>query len=187
MRKTEKEELLDFVNSFYQAHEEIKKALSQKKMISVQNMLCECQEFAIQLGETIERSEGEDHVTVTYVEKYCDALFHVFEEIKGNDINININKICKPLTKMLVKIENSVKNDISIRKEIVFFPYKASMWDSLESVYFAAKEDKNCDVYCVPIPYYDVLHGHTLGQMHYEGSDYPEGIEVVDWRTYLFE
>lgn len=35
-----------------------------------------------------------------------------------------------------------------------FFPYKASMWDSLESVYLVAKEDSDCDVYCVPISYY---------------------------------
>ena len=185
MRKAEKRELLDFVNSFYQAHEEIKKALSQQKIISAQNMLGECQEFAVQLGETIERLEGEEHVTVTFVGEYCETLFRVFEKVKENDINVN--KICKLLTKMLIKVENSVKNDIEVRREVVFFPYKASMWDSLESVYFAAKEDANCDVYCVPIPYYDVLRDHTLGQMHYEGHEYPEGIEVVDWRTYKFE
>ena len=75
MRKTEKKEILAFINSFYQAHEEIKEALNHKKMMSVQNMLSECQEFAIQLGETIEKLEGEGHITVTYVEEYCEALF----------------------------------------------------------------------------------------------------------------
>ena len=45
MRRAEKKEVLNFINSFYQAHEEIKEALSQNKMMSVQNMLSECQEF----------------------------------------------------------------------------------------------------------------------------------------------
>ena len=71
MRRAEKKEVLNFINSFYQAHEEIKEALSQNKMMSVQNMLSECQEFAIQLGETIEKLEGEGHTTVAYVEEYC--------------------------------------------------------------------------------------------------------------------
>lgn len=185
MRKAEKKEILDFVNNFYQAHEEIKKALIKRKILLAQNMLSECQEFAIQLGETIEKLEGEGHITVTYVEEYCEGLFHVFEEIEEN--NINVNKITKRITKLLVKIENSIKHEILARTEVVFFPYKVSMWDSLESVYLAAKEDPDCDVYCVPIPYYEVLPDHSLGQMHYEGNEYPEGIEVVDWRAYRFE
>lgn len=187
MRKAEKKEVLNFINSFYRAHEEIKEALGQKKMLSVQNMLNECQEFAIQLGETIEKLEGEEHVTVTYVEEYCETLFCVFEKVIRDNIDTNANAIYKLLTKPLIKIENSVKNDITVRKEVVFFPYKASMWDSLESVYIAAREDPNCDVYCVPIPYFDVKPDHTLGQMHYEGREYPEEIEVINWQNYNFE
>lgn len=185
MRKAEKKEVLEFVNSFYQAHEEIKKALEQGRTAVAWNMLCECQEFAIQLGETIEKREGEGHSAVSCVEEYCEELFCVSERIK--DVGYNVNKICRRLTKLLVKIENCVKNEIAVRKEIAFFPYKASMWDSLESVYLAAREDPDCDAYCVPIPYFDMNPDHSFGQMHYEGLEYPEGIEVIDWQTYQFE
>lgn len=185
MRKAEKKEILTFIDSFYQVHEEVKAALNQKDMVLVQNILSECQEYAIQMGNIIEKFEGEGHVTVSYVEEYCEAMFHVFESVKRGDLNEN--KSYKLLNKQLIKIENSVKNDITVRREIVFFPYKVSMWDSLESVYLAAKEDPNCDVYCVPIPYYDLNPDLTLGQMHYEGHDYPKDIEVIDWQTYKFE
>ena len=74
--------------------------------------------------------------------------------------------------------------DIPVRKEVVFFPYKASMWDSLESVYLAAKEDPECDAYCVPIPYYVRNPDRSLGQMHYEGNEYPKNIEVIDWQSW---
>ena len=79
MRKTQKQEVLEFIQSLYQAHEEIKEALNQQNQILVQNMLAECQEFATSLGESIERLEGEGHPTVSFVEEYCETLFHIHE------------------------------------------------------------------------------------------------------------
>ena len=185
MRKLQKQEILSFIENLHQAHREIKKALYQKKDALVQNMLSECQEFAISLGNIIEKTEGEEHITVTYIEEYCEALFHVFEIVKNQQADEN--KIYKTLKKQLIHIENSVKNDIQVKKEIVFLPYKASMWDSLESVYLAAKADCDCDTYCVPIPYYDINSDRSFGQMHYEGGEYPDGIEITDWQSYNLE
>ena len=71
--------------------------------------------------------------------------------------------------------------------EVVFLPYKAAMWDSLESVWSAAVEDPQCDAYVIPIPYYDKNPDGSLGQMHYEGSQYPGYVPVVDWRSYDIE
>ena len=71
--------------------------------------------------------------------------------------------------------------------EVVFLPYKAAMWDSLESVWLAAVEDPQCDAYVIPIPYYDKSPDGVLGQMHYDGGQYPEYVPVVDWRSYDFE
>ena len=185
MRKAQWEEILDFTESLHQAHEEIKDAFCQGRTAVVQNMLSECQEFARLLGETIERTEGEGHAAVKCVEDYCEELFHIYEKI--GDGQIQENKIGKNLRKALLKIENSVKNDIRVKREVVFFPYKASMWDSLESIYLAAKEDPDCEAYCVPIPYFDLKPDHSFGQMRYEGGGYPENIEVIDWQAYRFE
>lgn len=185
MRKAQKREILDLIDSLHQIHEEIKKALEQKNVILAQDMVSVGQESAISLGESIENTEGEGHVTVSYIEEYCELLYCVYEDL--NKYKYSENKTYKALRKQLIKIENSVKNDIIVRKEIVFFPYKASMWDSLESIYLAAKEDSDCDVYCVPVPYFDLNPDHSFGQMHYEGSEYPKGIEVIDYKSYNFE
>jgi hypothetical protein len=185
MREAQKQEILDFINSLHQAHMEVKETLYRRDYDLAKKMLGECQEFAISLGENIERMEGKSHITVFWVEEYCKILFFCYEEISGGQNNEN--KIYKSLKKQLLKIENSVKNDIHTVKEIVFFPYKASMWDSLESVYLAAKEDPDCRVYCVPIPYYDLNVDHSFGRMHYEGRQYPDDVEVIDWQSYSFE
>ncbi len=151
MRESQKQEVLEAIQSLYQAHEEIKEALIQKNLILVQNMLAECQEFAVSLGESIEKMEGEGHVTVSYIEAYCEALYHIHTTLENS--KFNENNIYKKVKKQLLKIENSAKNDINVRKEVVFLPYKASMWDSLESVWKAADADEQCDAYVVPIPY----------------------------------
>lgn len=185
MRKKQKKDILDILSSLQQAHEEIKDALAQRNGILAQNMLTEIQTTAVSLGEIIEKLEGEKHTCVLCLEEYCELVFRIYEDI--NSGIINENKVYKTLRKQLIKIENSVKNEIVVRKEIVFFPYKASMWDSLESIYLAAKADPDCDTYCVPIPYYNLNPDHSLGQMYYEGNDYPKDIEVTDWQKYDFE
>lgn len=196
MRKNQKKELLDCMDSLREAHKEIKESVQKKEYAAANNMLADCQELAIAIGESIEQSEGAGYVTVSFVEEYCEVLFRVSEEIRCNqqtgesdsgENNMNENRVCKILNKRLIKIENSIKNDITVRLEMAFFPYKASMWDSLESVYLAAKEDPNCDAYCVPIPYYDLNPDQSFGRMHYEGDVYPKGIEIIDWEKYNFE
>jgi len=184
MRNAQKREVLDCISSLYQAHGEIEQAMRRGENSLVRNMLSQCQEFAISLGENIERLEGEGHVTVTYLEGYCETLFQIYREV---DNYTNAGKICKKLHRYLLKVENSAKYEISARMEMVFFPYKATMWDSLESVYLAAKEDPDCDVYCVPIPYYERNVDGSFGRIHYEGLEYPEYVEITDWQSYLFE
>ncbi len=185
MRKAQRKEILDIINSLQKAHEEIKNALAQNNAAYAQDMIAECQTMAVSIGEAIEKSEGEGHISVSCLEEYCELLFQAYEDINGG--NANVNKTYKILRKQLIKIENSIKNDIVVRKEMVFFPYKASMWDSLESIYLAAKADPECDAYCVPIPYYDLNSDRSLGKMHYEGNDYPKDIEITDWQEYDFE
>lgn len=205
MRAMQKNQILEILDSLQQAHEEIRKALWQKNNVLAQDIICECQKTAVSIGECIESSEGEKHVTVSYLEEYCELLFGIYAEtggknnvVSGNSgvgesaaaadkASVNGNKTYKSLRRQLVKIENSVRDDIPAKKEVVFFPYKASMWDSLESVYLAAKEDPDCDAYCVPIPYYDLNPDRSFGEMHDEKNQYPENIEITDWQTYHFE
>ena len=184
MRKHVKKEVLELIGSLFEAHQEIGKAIDKKQTDTVQNMLAECQEYAIHLGGIIEQMEGEGFVTVSHLEKYCEMLFHVHA---GLTEGITSSKADRMLRKALLAVENSVKNDIPIRKEIVFLPYTASMWDALESVYLAAVEDPDCDAYCVPIPYFERNQDGSLGKMHYEGGEFPKDIHVTDYRSYSLE
>ncbi len=70
---------------------------------------------------------------------------------------------------------------------MVFLPYKASMWDSLESVWKAADEDEDTDAYVIPIPYYDKNPDGSFREEHYEGDLYPEYVPITKYDAYDFE
>ena len=70
------------------------------------------------------------------------------------------------------------------KKEIVFLPYKASMWDSLESIWRAAMADETCHAVVVPIPYAERNADGSSGRWHCEAEDFPADVPVEDWQTY---
>ncbi len=185
MTNLQKQEVVASIEILKEAHEEIKRTLKNRDTVTAQNMLAECQEVAVALGEYIEKLENKEHTTIFQLEEYCEVLFQIYEELDGGQFDEG--KIYKKLRKQLIKMENSAKHDISVRLQIVFFPYKASMWDSMESIYLAAKADADCDVYCVPIPYYDLNLDHSTRKMHYEIDEYPDNIELTDWCSYDVE
>lgn len=186
MRKAQKEQVDNFISLLEQAHEEIRDNMAKEHWEPVLVTLADCQDGAIALGNLIETCEGEECITVSLLEKYCEILYWTYERI-GNGETIDINKTDRLLGDALDAVKSSVSHDIKIRREVVFFPYKASMWDSLESVYLAAKKDPGCDAYCVPIPYFDRDADGKASKMHYEGEEYPPNIEITDWKSYNFE
>jgi hypothetical protein len=83
------------------------------------------------------------------------------------------------------KLESAFNSEAKIKLEVLFLPYKASMWDSLESIYLAAKEDPDCDAFVMPIPHYDKKND-KFTEMHWE-TDYPKNIPLIDYRKYNIE
>lgn len=147
-------------------------------------LVTDCQDSAISMGEQIEKMYGEGTVSVGILEQYCETLYLLTVSMRDT---IKKREFYNTLNKQLKKLRGVMNNELPDKLEVVFLPYKASMWDSLESVYLAAKEDENCDAYCVPIPYFDRNADGSLGQMHYEGNEYPANIEITDWQAYNLE
>ena len=87
----------------------------------------------------------------------------------------------------LIKIADNLTCEEEVKLEVVFFPYKSSMWDSMESVWRAANDDSNCNAYVVPIPYYDKNPDGTFGEYHYEGGDLPKDVPVIHYDIYNLE
>lgn len=181
MRKFMKNDILESFQTMYEAHDELKKIIEKRDLGRMKVILEDLQNAAIQIGTAIERSEGELFTSVKYLEEYCEA---VYEVAQGDGNELNGNKARKALNKMLIRAENSVKADIRVKTEVVFISYKASMWDSLESVWRSASLDPDCDAYVIAVPYYDLNSDRTFGQFHYEGDRYPDDVPVTHYEAY---
>lgn len=162
MRKYQQRQILELLKTFEEAQSA--------------GLLGACQDGAVKICEFI---EGQGTQTVALLEEYCELLYKA-----------SVGEISKKwLRKQLIQIENSVKSELKPNKlEIAFLSYNASMSDSIESIYLAAKADPDCDTYWIPVPYFERKADGSLGTMHYEGEEcYGDNIECTDWREYDIE
>ncbi len=190
MRIAQKKQAEEFVELLGQAHEEIRNAIEKKNISAAMSLLADCQDGAIALGDLIENAEGERAATIPLLESYCELVYGIHQSL-GAEMEgaapVRADKTYKTLRQGHIRIVNSLTHDIKVRREVVFLPYKASMWDSLESVWKAADEDPECDAYVIPIPYYDKNPDGSFREQHYEGGQYPEYVPVVWYEDYDFE
>ena len=185
MRKKQKEQADKFLKLLEQAHSRIRELVEKHDVENALLLLQDCQEGIIALGTMIEKSEGEGFETVAMLEEYCESVYQIYDKLAKGE-SAGAGNLYKILKRQLIKISGSV-NKIPVRKEIVFVPYKASMWDSMESVWRAADADPECDACVVPIPYYDKNPDGSFREQHYEGDLYPKDVPVIGYSDYDFE
>lgn len=189
MRKTQKNMVLDYVVTQNQAHVQIKAFVKEQNAAAAMELLELCQQDALGLGNLIEQTEGKHCSTLRLLDLFCKEIFDIYEELRVSTVSshtINDDSTYKALPEWLTQIENSIKSDIEGRIEIVFLPYKASMWDSMESVWKAATEDESCDSYVIPIPYYDKNPDGSLREKYWEASRFPAYVPITGYRNYAF-
>ena len=182
MIKYRKKEYLLMINTLLESSEEISKKTKLDNKIDVLKAL---QDIAYKIGTNIEEYYPDNSDIVLILETYCEYLYQASEFL--NKIN-DFKRILKKANKLLIDVSNNIKYNIpDDKREIVFFPYKASMWDSMESVWAEASKDDRFDTYVVPIPYYDREANGTLGELHYEGEKFPDYVTLTYWEDYNTE
>lgn len=178
-----KKKMLDIMVLLNDANHRINDYISKRNAPEAES-LAGCQEMAIRIGNLLETYGNDGEKFVHMLEDYCEYIY----QISISHDMAQCRKLMKKIRKLMAKVYNGIRFEIQEdRKEIVFLPYKASMWDSLESVWRAAINDERCDVYVVPIPYFDRRPDGTLGEMHYEGGEYPEYVSVTFWKEFSIE
>lgn len=184
MSQTVRKQILSIVDTMENANQILIQLLTDENIDDFINLLTECQNCAIEIGNKIEKIYGENLETIHVLEIYCEYVYQLAQSL---DIPDMISEKYQQLCHQTTAIRESILSEIPNKKEVVFFPYNASMWDSLESVYLAAKEDPDCDAFCVPIPYYNKNPDGTFGKMYYEIDSYPSNIEVTHYLNYDFK
>ncbi len=161
MRKSHKQEMLALLGT----------------MSKMADLLPKMANPAEQIQDLLGASEClRDNLELENAPESLDLLQTVETSLKENKLDI---------LEYIKNLELTFNSEVKTKLEVLFLPYKASMWDSLESIYFAAKDDPACDAFVMPIPYYDMKNG-KFTEMHWE-TNYPKNISLIDYRKYNIE
>ena len=185
MKKDIKEQLIQLLGTLREAHWEIQDWLGKKEYGTVQNLLADCQECAVFIGNTIEQFEKGQEKTIQLLEEYCERLFGISIALKGPE-PFHAEEIGAELNQYVEEVCECVREGIKVLKA-VFFPYKASMWTSLESIWRAAQRDPECDAKVVVIPYYTLDSEGNKKDLVYEADLFPKDVPIVHYSEYLIE
>lgn len=185
MRQWQKGELVSILQTMKEIHEEIKRKVLENSRELACKLVEECQDCAIQVGNVIETLETNSTGVIKSIEEYCEYLYLLYNLLN----NQNTEKAEALFDILNVKISDILQDIRSIRtkREVVFMPYKASMWDSMDSVWNQAIEDDDNEVFVVPIPFFERNSDFSFGKMHYEGYDLPSYVPITKWNEYSLQ
>ena len=177
MRESKKKQLIEIINSMKELHMVF---INMKEMEKRYNFLEECQQAAIAIGETVEKEIPDDNKIVPQLETYCEEIYLLSQKEVLTEESIQIsNRIIDSVRTFLI--------EIPVTYHVVFLPYKASMWDSLESIWRACKDDNRCECFVIPIPYYQFDAKKNTWEYCYEGDRFPSEIPITHYQEYLLQ
>ena len=98
---------------------------------------------------------------------------------------VTVEALAAQMDQLLAQVRREVEEVLPTDKiKICFLPYKASMWDCMESVWEAAAADSECEAKVVPIPYYERDDQGGIAKGCYDGDLFPAYVPVTPYRSY---
>ncbi|MCI5496678.1 MAG: LicD family protein [Roseburia sp.] len=189
---TLQEEVNAFFPLFREIHEEIGKMIRKAEWNTVLSLLGECQNTAIQIGTRVEERKGGECNCVKKWENYCEVVFGIHQEIceeNRNDTEALADRVQEQLNAVILDIEVHL-DELKEKKEIVFIPYKASLWHgSMQKTWKEAVRQEDTEVYVIPAPYYykDAYGRAKTEKACYETENYPENVMITNFEEYDFQ
>ena len=130
-------------------------------------------------------------------EAKCQQFLLTISQALGQALEQDDRKNLKEITELAASILNQLYSNLKQepalsriarqKKEVVFLPYKYSMWDSMESIWRSMAEDKRFHAYVIPLPYADRAPDGSAREWHLEIDKFPKDIPVIDYRQFDIE
>lgn len=166
----------------------MRKKTSEKLLKCVDNILSSLEMFR--------NFKGNSYISAK-INKLCSdnmaALEKNSDSIKNKEYLELLDKFKESVSKInledAAEISKRLKELISeiVIYKVVFMPYKASMWDSLESIWMAADKDERCEALVVPITYYELDSNKNPIKKVNERDIFPEYVNAVNDEEYDLE
>lgn len=185
---TTKKQVVNFINMTKEAHDAIVLMVSQGKADVACDLLCACQESAINIGNLIEAAYGEGFSAVSILEEYCESVYQLYQALLNGEFGASdAAGIATFLLDIYQRMNDILEKQVINVKEIVFIPYRSDYWPGMEELWKIACQTDDWHVSVVPVPYYKKTARSELADMYYEGEDLPSYVDIIDYKTYDFE
>lgn len=182
MYKFQKKMILDTLETLHEVYGILFKLVESHDSAAL-NLLAQCQALAAQIGGAIEGMADDASLLVKEIEQYCETVYLIGTKLDSDEAV----QYLQGLPSILKYVENGIQAIPADKYRAVFLPYKASMWDSFDSVWRAAEADPQCECHVIPIPYFHKNADGTLGKMNYEGARLPADVPLEKWDTFDLE
>ncbi len=195
MLKYIKKQINELLDTLAEAKQAVEAVILQEDEEELMSILADAQDAAVAIGNKIESSEGteESETSISeedgssavkligFLELYCELLWKLIQS-KETEERL---AILAEAWGILDSVRQGIR-ELPDQMVIVFMPYKASMWDCMESVWQAACEDPDWVPFVVPIPYMDLKDGEVTAS-HYEGGDFPPEVPITIYSEFPLE
>lgn len=164
-------------------------AIALGELESFSQLLTDSQQLAIDFGNLVETVKGEHNPhainVIKALENFCDCVWQEYQDISSGNSNTLIRTL-----NALEDIDTAVTNNIVNIKEILFLPIGPKEWSGFRDTYKNALNNKNAEVWVVPLP---LLKKDYFGNLHMTDEEikqavkkdlYPKDITITDWVKY---
>lgn len=167
--------------------------LNQEQIEQGMDLLQASQQLAIDFGNMMEQILGEGCTLISLLEKYCEALYRIYELLlpengdsgiveDGNALDaMKTAEVCSQLDTVWEAISIELEQQVFSRKTVLFLPVLVRDWSGLHNLWQEYAQDETCDVYVAPLPYYYKDYDGSPRKVCYEAAEFPEVVQVLDY------
>lgn len=179
MRKRKKEQILSLLQSYEEAHSTERTLIEEGKRKAAISLLVLCQEGMEKVEKDILLKAEEEGGWQALFSAYQESLYRVFLALSGEKEDPEgAGQFLGQAESVFRKIQESVEC-LSVHTLILFLPYKVSMWDSMASVYQAARQDPSSEALVMPITYFEKREDGSFGEARNEKEQFPKEIPLL--------
>ena len=188
--RQQEDDIKTMLRAMIKAHQLIVKLIELHTISQCSDLLCKCQEFAIKIGEKIERKYTESAgKVIKLLEDYCETVFRINESLtefkyeRLKEENLCMNDIFEQINTEYMNIRES---------ETIFIVHRSSEWKYIEPIIEKIGAERNRKIGLMPVPYYRKNWWGELDEEKYEYDffstvlKYNDHIELIDFKDYDF-
>ena len=175
MRKRKKEQILSLLQSYEEAHSTLRSFIAERREKEATSLLVLCQEGMEKIEGEVRANLAEAGGLTELFLQYQEALFRTYQALSTAESGM---EFLQKAESVYFRIKDEIE-EIAVHSLILFLPYKASMWDSMESIYLAARKDPSCEALVMPISYFERAEGGSFGEAQNERDKFPVHIPLI--------